>query len=115
MQFHKIEIRPVPANLRQKNIPYPSHGPIRSIFIRLRNADPTCDPHVLAIRAVRIYNTLYGSDVMSAFEAAKGYNHPLSAGSSPVPVDAELSETHDNLLTHRKLTRILRSYSFTPH
>lgn len=89
----------------------PRHGPIRSIFIRLRHAFPGEFPQSLAIHAVRISNDLYGSDVISAFEAAKGYSRPINPDVPPAPVDAEMLEAHANLVARRKLTKILRSHS----
>lgn len=66
-----------------------------------------------AIRAVRISNILYRSDIISAFEAAKGYVLPISFGSPLVHVDGALVEAHDNLVARRTLTNILRSNNFT--
>lgn len=114
-KLYDIKLRPTPPNRHQKNMLEPRHGPIRSIFIRLRHASPTEPLPVLALRAVRVSNDIYGSDVISAYEAAKGYTRPINSCMPPVPVDHELVEAHSNLVARRKLTRILRSHSLTEH
>lgn len=90
LKLYDIELRPVPPNRHQKNMLEARHGPIRSIFIRLCHANPTTSAKILAIRAVRVSNDLYGSDVVSAFEAAKGHTRPVLSTDSPVPLDPEL-------------------------
>ena len=113
LKIYDIKIRAVPPNRHQKNMLEPRHGPIRSIFIRLKNSSPDTSQKILALRAVRISNDLYGSDVISAYEAAKGYTRPVNSEVPPVPVDAELLEAHANLVARRKLTKILRSHSLS--
>lgn len=107
------KVRPIPPNRHQKNMLEPRHGPIRFTFIRLRHASPETLVQVLALRSVRVSNDLYISDVISAYEAAKGYTRPIHPYVSPVPVDRELLEAHSNLVARRKLTRILRLHSLT--
>lgn len=91
----------------------PRHGPIRSIYIRLRHAQQKTTNDIHALRAVRVSNDLYGSDVLSAYEADKGYTRPVNPEIPPVPVDEELLEAHANLIARRKLMRILRSHSLS--
>lgn len=62
----------------------------------------------LEVQAIRISNDLYGNDVMSANEPAKGYTRPIH-GKHPMMLVPELREAHDKLLAKRKLTLILRS------
>lgn len=85
-----IFLRPMLPNRHQKNMLEPRHGPIRSIYLRLRHASPNASTRVLALRDVRISKYLYGSDVISSFEAAKGFTSPVKPDVLPIPVDAEL-------------------------
>lgn len=48
---------------------------------------------------------------MSAKKAAKGSAHPLAPDEKPIPIDDELLLAHQETIAHRKLTRIMRSYS----
>lgn len=113
LKTYDIKLHKVPQNRNQMSMLEPRHGPIRSIFIGLRHADLDVPLPVLALRAVRVSNDLYGSDVISAFETAKGFTRPVLSDASPVPVDLELIKAHANLAARRKLTRILRLHSLS--
>lgn len=63
---------------------------------------------MLAIRAVSISNDLYGNDVLSSFEQAKGYTKPLN-GNSPKYIPDEIIEAQENLSAKRKMSIILKS------
>lgn len=57
------------------------------MFLRLKSAstdDPTVSSSVLVKQALRITNGLYGNDVASAHELAKGFSRSVLNGSSPV-------------------------------
>ncbi len=56
-------------------------------------------------QALRISNDLYGNDVMSASELAKGYTRPVQPGNFPVQVPPEIRKAHETLLAKRKLTK----------
>lgn len=107
-------MRPIPPNLHQENMMEPLHGPIRSIFIRIFDADHKLPNPVAVLCAVRMSNDLYRSDFIISYEAAKGYTCPVNPSIPPLPVDPDLVETHVNLFAYRKLTRILRSHSISP-
>ncbi len=62
-------------------------------------------------KAVRISNDLYGNDVMSANELAKGYARPIRSGDSPTDIPKDIIDAHDALQARRKLTLVLRSKS----
>jgi len=76
----------------------------------MRIRDQSISPKIAAIEAIKISNDLYGNDVMSAFEIAKGFSRPIW-NQSIKPVDSELIEAHDNLCAKRKMNKILRSHS----
>lgn len=53
-------------------------------------------------------------DVLSAYEAIKGFTRPLEPSSLPKALDLVLLEAHQTLIGRRKMTRIRRSHSFKP-
>lgn len=110
LNIYDVKLRPVPLNRHQKMLEL-RHGPIRFIYIRLRHDDPDTSPAVPAVRAVRISNDLYGSDIRSACEADKGHSCPIDSDISPGLVDKELLKAHIHIIAHCKLTRIIRSPS----
>lgn len=73
---YDIQLRPVPPRRPKGNMIVTSHGVIRSIFVRLCHSNITESAAVLAIQSVRISNDLYGNDVVSSFELAKGFTCP---------------------------------------
>lgn len=98
MELYDIIFRPVPPNRHQKNMFEPRHGPTRSMFISLRHENPQISLPFLAIRAIRVSNDLYGSDIISAYEPAKGLMRPINLDNPPFPVDDEILEAHANFL-----------------
>lgn len=115
LKLYDISLRPIPPNWHLTNMLEPRHGPIRSILIRFRHAHPETPLPVLELRAVGVSNDLYGSNVVSAYEAAKKYTRPVHSNVPPVPVDNDLLEAHANLAARHKLTRILQSHSLAEH
>lgn len=97
----------------KNNLPEPLHVPFHPVFIRFQHANPKIWPPVFAIRAFGVPNNLYVSGVISAYEAAKGFTHHISSDTYFAPVDEELLGVHAILVARRRLTRTLRSHSFT--
>lgn len=81
---------------------------IRSIFLRLLS-EFSINARLCALQAVRISNDLYGSDVLSSFEMAKGFTRPSRAWSSALKVDQGIIDAQLQLEAKRRLTKILRS------
>ena len=50
----------------EKNPIEPRHRTIRSIFLGLKNAEPSVSDALHSVRAIRISNDLYGSETLSA-------------------------------------------------
>lgn len=113
IKSYDINLRLVLRNRHQKNILEPRHSTVRSIFLRARHTERNISDPVHDLSAVRISNDLYGTDVISAFEAEKGYRRPVQPDMPPVTVDSELLQAHGNLIARRKLKRILRSNSLS--
>lgn len=70
---------------------------IRDKCLRLKDEDePQTDCHERMIiqAALRISNELYGTDVCSTQELAKGYTRPVTNGSFPVKVPNDIAEAH---------------------
>ena len=103
-----VKFRLVPPRRHIKNPIESKHGIIRSIFLRLRHANPDESAEVSAVRAVTISNDLYGNDVMSSFEMAKGFTKPVDSRSVKA-VPADILEAQDKLKARRKMALILKS------
>lgn len=105
-----IRLRLVPPRRHSRNPLESKHGIIRSIFLKLCAAEPNTsfDPH--AIRSVSISNDLYGNDVMSSYELAKGFTKPID-GASIHPIPDDIASAHNQLQAKRKLALILKSKS----
>lgn len=58
-----------------------------------------------------VCQTIYGSDIIGTFEAAKGYTKPVESDIPHVTVDHQLLEAHVNLNALWKLKRILGYHS----
>jgi len=76
----EIRFKCVPPRRHSKNPLERKHGIIRSIFLKLQTASTDTQPELLALRAVEISKDLYGNDVMSSSEMAKGYTKPVLPG-----------------------------------
>lgn len=107
LKLNGTEFRPVPSRRHHKNTFEPKHGIIISIFLRLQHASPLVNKTVLALQAVSISNNLYGSDLTTSFEIAKGYSKPLVAYSTPNPISPDLINARNNLLAKRKFNLIM--------
>ena len=68
---------------------------------------------VIAQQATCISNDLYGNDLCSSYELAKGFTKPVEIGTLPKLVPEDLVKARDTLLAKRKLNLILRSKSTT--
>lgn len=66
-------------------------------------------PEVAAYQAVTISDALYGNDVMSAFELAKGFTKPVNAKSADSTVPQDFIDARDKLPARRRLALGLRS------
>ena len=116
LESHDIEIRPIPPRRHNKNVIESKHRIIRDVYLRLKSDTKAIDEkmdRLLVQQALRISNDLYGNDVCSANELAKGYTRPIQSGEYPATVPEEIVNAHDQLLAKRKLTRILRSKACT--
>ena len=107
-----IEFKPIPPRRHNKNVLESKHGFIRSIFLRL-TSEGSLSPKLAAMQSVRISNGLHGSEVLSAFEMAKGFTRPVTVSSQVVEIDPVLLEAKIQLEAKRKLTSILRSKATT--
>lgn len=108
LQTHGTGFRPVPPRRHSKNAIESKHRIIRDIYLRLVSANPDVSTKLLVLQAIRVSNDLYGNDVASANELAKGYTRPIVTGSFfHVPDDVRAA--HQELIAKRKLNKILRS------
>lgn len=98
---------PVPPRRHQKNVIESKHGIIRSIIIRLQHAQPERDNRRLALQVLSISNDLSGSDIISAFEMARGFSRPISNEINFIGQD--IVDAQQTIQAKRNLTKILRS------
>ena len=78
------------------------------MFLKLTEAHPNVNEEVISIRAINISNDLYGNDVLSSFEQAKGYTKPIG-GNTPNTIPKDIIDAQEQLSAKRKLALILRS------
>lgn len=107
--MYGIKPRPGPARRYNKNAIESKHKIIRDIFLKLSFEKPEELGPLYAQQALRITNDLYGNDVVSATELAKGYTRPIESGVLQRGLPAYIVSAHDTLVAKRKLTKILRS------
>lgn len=96
--------RPIPPARHYKNLLDPKHGVIRSVYLRLKSAAPDLFPSLFALSAVRISDELYGSNILSSFEIAKGYSKPIYHSFLLQYTPGKLVNVSNGLKTKRKLT-----------
>lgn len=95
-----IDYRPLPPRRHGKNVIEPKHRIIREIYLRLNaesSNDPTVTGNVLVQQAIRISNDLFGNDVLSAHEMAKGYTKPVENGKAPMVLPDGIRKAHEDL------------------
>lgn len=103
-----VKLSPIPPKRHSRIAIESKHGIIRSVFLKLKDADPSESHNTLAIRAVTISNDLYGNDILSSFEQAKGFTKPVT-GNSPNATPKDIIEAQEKLTAKRKLALILKS------
>lgn len=72
-----ISFEHIPPRRHCNNLLERKHGVIRSIFPRLLDASAEISQQLAAQQALRIYNELYWSHVLSAYEMQNGLTRPL--------------------------------------
>lgn len=111
LRQYDVTVRPVSPSRHHKNMIEPRHGTIISIYIRLRESDYKLSSELRTLQVVRISKDLYGNNIASAFELAKGLSRLVSSFSSINPVPPEIVEAHINLVSKRKLNVIHRTHA----
>ena len=112
--LNKCDIEPIalPPRRHNKNFLESKHKILRDIYIRLKHCNDIGNfvtEDIIIQQTFRISNDLYGNDVMSSHEIAKGYSRPVMSGGPPLSVPDELYRAHETLIAKRKLNLILRS------
>lgn len=87
------------------------HNIIRSIFLRLSDAGN--NHKIAAMKAVNVSNDLYGNEILSSFELARGFNKPFQSSSQLKVIPNDLVTAQEQLQAKCKLTLILRSIATT--
>jgi len=112
MKNYGIDSNPIPPRRHNKNVLESKHRIIRDIFIRLKSANESnIQPEFLVQQSLRISNDLYGNDVVSAYELAKGFTRPILKGQGIMQIPVEIVDAQETLKAKRKLALIMRSKS----
>lgn len=111
LSIYDISPRPIPARRHNKNVLESKHRILRDMFLRLSAHSPEISESLIVQQTFRIANDLYGNDVLSSSELAKGYTRPINKGVRPKILPEEIVTAHEALIAKRKLTLILRSRS----
>ena len=106
-----MNLLPVPSRRHNKNVLESKHRVLRDIFNRIKECNSTSDStdQMVVQQVMRIANNLYGNDVVSSYELAKGYTLPLVEDRVMLQVPPDLIEAHNVLKAKRKLNLILKS------
>lgn len=112
LAVYDVRFRPVPPRRHSKNVLESTHRIIRDIYLRLKSASTSEDPRLLVSKMFRISNDLYGNNIASAHELAKGYTRPVTLD-MPLLLPPELRNAQAELSAKRKLNLILSSNSIT--
>lgn len=108
LKVYDVSFRPIQTRRHSKNVLESKHRILRDIYLRLKSENPSTNPHLNVARMFRISNDLYGNDVASATELAKGYTRPLCH--LPVQgIPQDILDAQNELQAKRKLNNILRS------
>jgi len=113
---HDIEGRPIPARRHNKNVLESKHRVIRDVFLRLMedndgDINENAPPELIVQESLRICNDLYGNDVMSSHELAKGYTRPIHSSGPILQIPDEIKAAHDTLIAKRKMNLIMKSHA----
>ena len=113
LSLRDITARPIPARRHNKNVIESRHKVIRDIFVCIRSDNAAYIETMSARQAIRISNDLYGNDVRSCHEFAKGFTRPIESGTLPKIIPQDVREAGATLRAKRKLNLILKSKSTT--
>ena len=104
LNTYGIEARPIPARRHNKNVLESKHKIIRDIFLRIKSEDGNISDTLAAQQSIRISNDLYGNDLCSSYELAKGFTRPVESGKIPKTIPQDILKARDILLAKESLT-----------
>ena len=113
LALHGINARPIPAGRHNKDVIESKHKIIRDIFLHIKTSLPEFSETLAAQQAIRISNDLYGNDVCSSHELAKGFTRPIESGSLPKIIAKDVEKAREIPIAKRKLNLIVKSKSTT--
>ena len=94
--LYDIQFRPVPPRRHSKNVLESKHRILRDIYLRLKSERPDDDRRLFVAKMFRISNDLYGNNLASSHELAKGYTRPVSHD-SPNVIPSEIIKAQKEL------------------
>lgn len=110
----------LPPRQHSKNVLESKHRIVHDIYLRLaadadnvaQNATSGWEMQSCYFQiSLTILNNLYGKDLLSANELAKGYTRPINGGAFPSEMPSQIHDAKETLRAKRKLNLILRSKS----
>ena len=111
LSLHGINPRSIPARRHNKNVLDSKHKMIREILLRIISGNESVSEIIAAQQAIRISNDLYGNNICSSHELAKGFTRPIECGNLSKIIPPDLIRAREVLKAKRKLNLILKSKS----
>ncbi len=108
LQENDITPHKLPVRRHNKFSMESKHRVLRDIYIRLKHAAPDESFSHRVAKTFRISNDLYGNDVMSAYESAKGFTRPIIPSSTTKKVPEDIRISQKELIAKRKRNLMLR-------
>lgn len=108
---YDTQFQTLPPRRHNKNVIESKHRILRDIYLRLKNANPDQDNHILVQHVFRVSNVLYGNNKLSAYELAKGHTYPVDSSVQPFKIPEDILKAQKCLQAKRKLTLVLNSKS----
>lgn len=112
LSTYEVVFHSFPPRRHYKNVIESKHRVLRDIYLRLKSENTDQDPRLLVSKMFRISNDLYGNNIASAHELAKGYTRPIF-NSLPKILPPDIRQAQEELSAKRKLNMILSSKSIT--
>ena len=79
LALHDINTRPIPTSGHNKSVIESKYKVIKDIFFRIKTDLLGFSETLAALQAIRVSDELFGNDVCSSHEVAKGFTRPIES------------------------------------